>query len=94
MSKWTITEYSQLPTDGAGNVLPIFNRPRASAGAVAAGTVNISQGTRYIRFVGDTAAHVAIGAAAATSDPYVPAGAEFLVAVDPRFETQLTFIAG
>jgi hypothetical protein len=94
MSKWTISEYSQLPKDAAGNILPVYGRPRASVGKVAAATVTLNPGTRYVRICGDTAFHAAIGPAASTDDPYTAAGAELVIALDTGSDTQLTFIAG
>jgi hypothetical protein len=94
MAKWTISEYSHLPTDAAGNILPVYTKPRVSVGKTAAATVDLNAATRFVRFIGDTAAHVALGAAATTDNPYVPAGAEFVLAVANGVDTQLTFIAG
>jgi hypothetical protein len=67
MAKWTISEYSHLPKDAGGNILPVYGKPRVSAAAAAGGTTNLNAGTRYVRICGDTAFHAAIGAAATTA---------------------------
>lgn len=92
MAKWTISEFSHLPDDAAGEPLPIYGSVRASVGKVAPATINLTPGTVFVRFCGDTAAHVALGAAATADAPYVPAGAEFALATGGA--TQFTFIAG
>jgi hypothetical protein len=94
MAKWTISEYSHLPAGANGAQLPVYSRPRATVGKTAAATVTLNPATKFVRFIGDTAAHVALGAAATTDDPYVAAGAEFVIGLDSRDATQLTFIAG
>lgn len=95
MSKWTISEYDSLPLDANGIALPISRRPRASTGVTAAGQVALTGG-RYVRFCGDTAAHVAIGTTgqhqASTSDEYVPASQDYWLA--PEGATALNFIVG
>lgn len=92
MAKWTISEYSHLPIDGAGNPIPISRKSRQSQGVVAAGTVNTAAGSRYVRFCGDTAAHVKVGTGASTNDEYVAAGVDHWVALDDQ--TSISFIVG
>ena len=95
MSKWTISEYDNLPVDASGAAMQISSKPRASTGLVAAGQVTLSGG-RYVRFCGDTNAHVAIGTIAAhpatTNDEFVPAGMDYWVA--PGGASALNFIVG
>jgi hypothetical protein len=95
MSKWTITEYDSLPVDANGFPLQMGRKPRSSSGATVAGQVTLNGG-RYVRFCGDTAAHVAIGTTgqhqATTADEYVPAGMDYWL--DPEGATALNFIVG
>jgi hypothetical protein len=95
MAKWVISEYDSLPVDANGIPMPISRKPRASTGVTAAGQVPLTGG-RYVRFCGDTAAHVAIGTtgqhAASTSDEYVPAGMDYWL--DPEGASALNFIVG
>jgi hypothetical protein len=92
MAKWTISEYDTLPFDANGVALPISRRPRNSSGATAAGQVNLTGG-RYVRFCGDTNAHVHIGTSGATTaDEFVPAGMDYWLA--PEGATAINFIVG
>lgn len=94
MAKWTFSEYSQLPTDSEGNPLQIASKANrlAKTGSAAAGTFSLQGGTRFVRFCGDTNAHVEIGSAADTTCDFVPAGQEYWIAT--LGAPQLTFIVG
>lgn len=95
MAKWTISEYATMPTDANGVFMPISRKPMNSTGLAAAGQVALSGG-RYVRFCGDTNAHVAIGTTTAhqatTSDEFVPAGQDYWL--DPEGASALNFIVG
>jgi hypothetical protein len=83
-----------MPVDAAGAIMPFGRKPRSRQGVTAPGQVPLSGG-RYVRFCGDTAAHVAIGTTAqhqaTTADEYVPAGMDYWV--DPEGAQALNFIA-
>jgi hypothetical protein len=92
MAKWTISQYDRLPVDSAGNALPIYAEAMDSDKHTAAGSQARYTGAQYARFCGDTAAHVKVGAGATDADPYVPAGAELVVAFGN--EDEISFVAG
>lgn len=92
MAKWTISEYDVLPLDKVGNPIPIARKALASRKfAVATDPIVLNGNTRFVRFCGDTAAHVKAAGGATDSDEYVPAGQDFWLAPDG---TVLSFIAG
>jgi hypothetical protein len=95
LSKWTISEYDNMPADANGYPMPISRKPRNSTGLTVAGQVNLSGG-RYVRFCGDTNAHVAVGTIAqhqaTTNDEFVPAGQDYWV--DPEGAPAINFIVG
>ena len=93
MSKWTITEFDVLPKDPAGLAISVGGPPVNSQGVTGAGTVALSGATRFVRFCGDTAAHVRLGPnGASTSDPYVPAGVDYWFGTNGQ--TSINFIVG
>lgn len=94
MAVWTISEYATLPTDANGNFMPISRKPMASTGLTAQGQVALNGG-RYVRFCGDTNAHVAIGTTAqhqaTVNDEFVPAGQDYWF--DPEGASAMNFIS-
>lgn len=92
MSKWTLSEYGDLPRDAAGNPIPISRKARKSTGfTVAQPAITPGVGTVVCRFCGDTAAHVKIGTGAGTDDEYVPAGQDYWFCPEGN---QISFIVG
>jgi hypothetical protein len=93
MAKWIISEYDVMPLDKVGNALPIARKALASRKfAAATDNIALNANTRYVRFCGDTAAHVKAGAGAADTDEYVPAGQDFWLAPDAA--ALMSFIVG
>ena len=93
MSKWTITEFDVLPKDPASLPIPVGGPPVNSQGVTAAGVVTLSGATRYVRFCGDTAAHVRLGSSgASTNDAYVTAGQDYWFGTNGL--TSMNFIVG
>lgn len=73
--KVTITEFSQLPHDSTGNVLPLGTFPaNAKQVLTAAGSTAVtSDDTRFIRVATDTAITIIAGPTATATDPMIPA---------------------
>lgn len=69
--KVTITEFSQLPHDSTGNVLPIGAFPPNAKQVLTAigSSAPTSDDTRFIRVATDTAITVIAGPTASASDP-------------------------
>lgn len=92
MAKWIVTEYESLPLDKYGIPIPISRKAIASRKFVAATSpIALDPKTRFVRFCGDTAAHVKADVAAADTDEYVPAGLDFWLAPDGAV---ISFIVG
>jgi hypothetical protein len=93
MAKWTISEYDVMPLDKVGNAMPIARKSLASRKfTVATDPIALNPNTRFVRFCGDTAAHVKAAAAAADTDEYVPAGQDYWLAADAA--AVMSFIVG
>lgn len=81
--KVTITAYRSVITDGNGNVVGLSGPPIGETGGkqllTAAGAATaLPDETAYIRVATDTAIHIRVeGAGATTADPYMPAGVEY-----------------
>jgi hypothetical protein len=92
MSKWIVTEYESLPLDKYGVPVPISRKAIASRKFVAATSpVALDGKTRFVRFCGDTAAHVKADVNATDNDEYVAAGADYWLAPDGAV---ISFIVG
>jgi hypothetical protein len=92
MPKWTVSEYETLPLDRNGIPIPISRKAIASNKFVAATSpIALDPKTRFVRFCGDTAAHVKAAAGATDGDEYVPAGLDFWLAPDGAV---MSFIVG
>lgn len=82
VAKWTLTVFDSAGDDAGGNRLNIYGPAKHSQKATATGDVVLTTTGEFIRICGDTACHFKVGAGAADTDPYIPAGQEFVIALN------------